>query len=110
MDITNAAATLGRKGGQSKSDAKAEAARRNARKGGRRPDAKYYAWASNDQGAHLDIVLPMSERRRSQRAYEDAARNQLGSGWTVHIMRVDIDADGQSVLGQPYEIKTFRIR
>jgi len=71
---------------------------------------KYYAVASNDQGAHLDVYLPASERSRSQRAFENAARQQLGSGWQVHIMAVDIDGDGQSVLGQPYEVKTFRIR
>lgn len=71
---------------------------------------KYYAWASNNQGATLDVVLPMSERSRSIRAFENAARHQLGSGWTVHIMRVRIDGDGQSVLGQPEEIKTFTVR
>lgn len=71
---------------------------------------KYYAWASNDQGASLDVTLPMSERRQSMRAYEDAARNQLGSGWQVHIMKVWIDGDGQSVMGQPEEVKTFTIR
>lgn len=71
---------------------------------------KYYAWASNDQGASVDVMLPMSERRHSIRAFEDAARNQLGSDWTVHIMQVDIDGDGQSVMGEPHEIKTFTIR
>ena len=73
-------------------------------------ERKYYAWANNDQGASLDVTLPMSERRHSMRAFEDAARNQLGSGWKVHIMQVDIDGDGQSVIGQPHEVKTFTIR
>lgn len=71
---------------------------------------KYYAWANNDRGASLDVTLPMSESSRSMRAYENAARNQLGSGWKVHIMRVDIDGDGQSVIGQPTEVKAFTIR
>lgn len=70
---------------------------------------KYYAWASNDQGASIDIVLPLSEASRSKRAYETAARNQLGSGWQVHIMRLYIDGDGQSVM-DAQEIKTFKIR
>lgn len=75
-----------------------------------RTNRKYYAWANNDQGASTDVTLPMSERRRGLRAFEDAARTQLGSGWTVHIMAVDIDGDGQSVMSEPYEIKKFTIR
>ena len=69
--------------------------------------AKYYAVATNDQGAHLDIVLPMSERRHSIRAFEDAARNQLGSGWTVRIMGVVASDYGYQATD---EVKTFRIR
>lgn len=71
---------------------------------------KYFASASNAQGASIDVTLPMSERRHSIRAFEDAARNQLGSGWKVHIYRVDIDGDGRSVIGQPTEVKSFTIR
>lgn len=70
---------------------------------------KYYASASNDSGAYTDVVLPMSERRHSIRAFEDAARQQFGAGWTIYIMRVGIDGDGHSTF-EPKEIKRFRIR
>src|SRR3990172_2832944 len=109
MNISEAAVALGRKGGKSPSPAKADAARRNGLRR-RRTDRKYYAWASNDQGASTDVVLPMSESRHSIRAFEDAARAQFGSGWTIHIMCVAIDGDGQSMIGEPREIKQFRIR
>lgn len=69
--------------------------------------AKYYAVATNDQGASLDVVLPMSERRHSIRAFEDAARYQLGSGWTVHIMGVIATDNWYQATD---EIKSFRIR
>ena len=64
---------------------------------------KYYAWAGNEEGASLSVDLPMSERRRSRRAYEDAARRQLGAGWTVHIMCVEVE-------GQAIEVNRFTIR
>ncbi|MFH1186081.1 MAG: hypothetical protein V1755_13745 [Chloroflexota bacterium] len=65
----------------------------------------YYAWAGNDQGASTDVF----GRGASQRKVEDAARRQLGAGWQVHVMRVDVDGDGQSVMGVT-EVKTFRTR
>lgn len=70
---------------------------------------KYTAWANNDEGASLDLVLPGHERRHSLRAFEDAARHQLGSGWTVHIMRHNFEKDTNGYFGSE-EIKTFRIR
>jgi len=70
---------------------------------------KYTAWASNEQGATMDIDYPMHEPSCSMRALENAARNTLGSGWTVHIVRVLIDGDGQSTMGVE-EVKKFRIR
>jgi hypothetical protein len=55
---------------------------------------KYSASAINESGAVYSIVLPASERRRSLRAYEDAARNQLGAGWKVRIWRYLFDETG----------------
>lgn len=71
---------------------------------------RYYAWASNGQGASTDVHLPMSERSQSMRAWEKAARNEFGSGRTIHIMKIYFDGDGQSVMGQPKEVKKFLIR
>ncbi len=65
----------------------------------------YYAWASNDQGASMDVA-----RGSSINEMATEARRQLGSGWKVHIMRVDIDGDGESWMGTPTEVKTFTIR
>jgi len=59
----------------------------------------YYAWASNDQGASMDIA-----HGTSKRALEDQARRTLGSGWKVHVMHVD------GVTGASKEVKNFRIR
>ncbi len=47
MKKSNPAAELGRKGGQVRSDAKAEAARENGKKGGRPRKAKQIALASS---------------------------------------------------------------
>lgn len=69
---------------------------------------KYSAYAINDQGAKLDIPYPMHEPSRSRAALERAARNQLGAGWTVHILRHDFDADSGGYFGSE-EVNTFRI-
>lgn len=66
----------------------------------------YYAWVSNDQGAQAGVP---GSRCGSKRKAADEARRQFGSGWTVHIMQIHIDGDGQSVMGED-EIQTFRIR
>lgn len=66
----------------------------------------YYAWASNDQGASIDVA--QKDRFSSLRATENAARSELGSGWTVHVM--GIQHDGDNGWFPPSEIKTFRIR
>lgn len=66
---------------------------------------KYGAFASNEQGAMLDVT----NGETSIRACENEARRTLGSGWKVHIFRVEIDGDGRSVMGAT-EIKTFTIR
>jgi hypothetical protein len=35
----------------------------------------------------------------------------MGSGWTIHIMQVFVDGDGQSTMGPgPEEVQKFRIR
>lgn len=64
----------------------------------------YYAWASNEQGASVDV----QGRFGSLRVTEDAARQQLGSGWVVHVIGVQHDASGGWF--PPREIKTFRVR
>ena len=64
----------------------------------------YYAAATNEQGAGMIVT-----HESSIRACENEARRTLGSGWKVYIMRVDIDGDGKSWMGET-EIKTFTIR
>ena len=63
----------------------------------------YYGWAGNDQGATMDI-----SHESSINAAVKEARRVLGVGWTVHIMRVEIDGDGESYMGTT-EVKTFKI-
>jgi len=64
----------------------------------------YESYVENFAGA--SVYLP---RTSSIRSAETFARNHYGSGWTVHILRIEIDGDGYSVMGQT-EIKTFTIR
>lgn len=66
----------------------------------------FYAWVSNDQGATEEV--PHSRGYSKNNAIAEA-RRQYGRGWTVHIMQVYVDGDGQSVMGVE-EIKKFRIR
>ena len=66
----------------------------------------YYAWASNDDGATTDIL---GSRGHSKTAAIKEARRQMGSGWTIHIVHVGVDGDGQSTF-EPVEIQKFRIR
>jgi len=70
------------------------------------PDNKkhYYGWAGNEQGANLDLIHAASIDEIAK-----YARKTLGTGWTVHIMRVDIDGDGESYMGTT-EVKTFTTR
>lgn len=70
----------------------------------RRAKFTYYAYASNDQGATIDV----DGRTNSLRAIEDAARSQLGKGWTVHVL--GIQHDGDNGWFPPQKIKTFRLR
>lgn len=72
-------------------------------------NCKYTAYVSNDQGATGDVSYPMSEPSRSMRALENAARNQFGSEWTVHILRHVFDCESDGYFGSE-EIKKFRIR
>lgn len=65
---------------------------------------RYYGVATNDSGASMDIC-----HESSIAAVAEEARRTLASGWTIHIMRVDIDGDGHSVMGNT-EVKTFTIR
>lgn len=69
-------------------------------------DKKYYGWMSNDQGATCDVDMQSHGLRR----LTDYIRSRFGRGWTAHIMAVDIDGDGHSVMGEPYEIKKFTLR
>jgi len=64
----------------------------------------YYAWAGNEQGASTDVGHASSINDLAAQA-----RHEFGSGWTIHIMRVDIDGDGKSVIGET-EVKKFTIR
>jgi hypothetical protein len=57
---------------------------------------EYKVWASNDQGASTDVAR--NEGFTSQRAAENAARREMGPGWTIHVTK-----NGE-------EIKKFRIR
>lgn len=63
----------------------------------------YYGWANNDQGANTHVVDAYKKNFTSINAAVRAARNTMGSGWTIHIMRTETD-------GPDTEIKTFRIR
>lgn len=64
----------------------------------------YYGWAGNEQGASQDLI-----HESSIDAIVKYARRTLAAGWTVHIMRVDIDGDGTSYMGTT-EVKTFTTR
>lgn len=68
----------------------------------------YYAWASNDSGASLDVNSGGKET--SIRTLEDAARRELGSGWTVHIERLDFANQDSQVAAGVTEVKRFTIR
>ena len=67
---------------------------------------EYYAWLSNDQGAWLDVALHTNNKNELKRD----VRSRYGEGWEVHIMAVDLDADGQNVMSAPYEVEKFRLR
>jgi len=69
------------------------------------PKRKYYAWVQNDSGASDDVPLQTYNKNE----LKSFIRSRYGRGWTAHIMAVDIDGDGQSVMGAPYEIENFRL-
>jgi hypothetical protein len=66
---------------------------------------KYYAYLTNGTGASQDVPM-MSHNKSELKAHIRANY----SGFRVHIMAVDIDGDGQSVMGEPYEDETFKLR
>ena len=66
---------------------------------------KYYAWVSNASGANDDVPLQTYNKRE----LKDYIRNNYGGGWTVHLMAVGIDGDGESTF-PPEEIKTWTLR
>lgn len=66
----------------------------------------YFAVATNDQGASIDVL---HSRGTSKANAKMQARDQFGSGWKIHIIQVLVDGDGQSVIGAE-EVETFRIR
>ncbi len=70
------------------------------------PNKKYYAYVSNDSGASDDV--PMQTHNKAE--LKSYIRSKYGVGWQVHIFAVDVDGDGQSVMSEPYEIETFRLR
>lgn len=47
----------------------------------------YKAWANNDQGASTEVAN--GHEHSSVRNAENAARAELGPGWTVYIEDVD---------------------
>jgi len=67
----------------------------------------YYAWAQNKQGASVDVSD--KEKFTSKRKLKDQARRELGSGWTVNIVTIYVDGDGQSTMGSEVT-DTFKIR
>lgn len=67
----------------------------------------YYAWAENEQGASTSVND--GNRETSMRAIGNVARREFGSGWKIHVMRIDVDGDGYSYMGET-EVKTFVIR
>jgi len=70
------------------------------------PKNVYYAWVSNEQGAREDVQY---SRGNSKTNAIREARKQYGPGWTVHIMTLPVDGDGQSVMCAE-EIGKFTIR
>ena len=67
----------------------------------------YYAWAGNKAGASLDVNS--GGKTSSIRELENAARRELGSGWTIHIMQVHF-ANSDTTQGDITEVKRFTIR
>lgn len=67
---------------------------------------KYYAYLTNETGTALDIPGFYSNKNELK-----AHIRSRYTGFMVHILAVDIDGDGQSVLGDgPREIETFKLR
>lgn len=60
---------------------------------------RYSVWASNK----LDGRMTVATQLTSKSAAVQAARQQLGSGWTAHI--VEVTAEGYEV-----EVETIKIR
>lgn len=64
----------------------------------------YHVWANNDAGASTDVFGRHGEDRfTSITAAIKAARETMGTGWTIHVMRIEID-------GTATEIRSFTIR
>ena len=63
----------------------------------------YSVWANNDEGASTDIGNGTSKTKLIEQA-----RNELGSGWTVHIDQLHLDNAG-NVIGKE-QIEQFRTR
>ena len=66
---------------------------------------KYYAWLSNDSGANVDVEIQTHNKAEIKKYI----RNNYGPGWTVHLMAVAIDGDGESTFPAE-EIETFTLR
>lgn len=67
---------------------------------------KYYAWVQNKQGATEEV--PRASYNKNE--LKSFIRANYGPGWRVHLLAVDLDGDGQSVLGSPYEIESWTLR
>lgn len=66
---------------------------------------KYWAYLTNGTGASLDV--PMQTYNKNELKKYIRANY---SGFTAHILAIDLDGDGQSVMGEPYEIESFKLR
>ncbi len=79
---------------------------------------QFSGYASNEQGATADIMDtawnsgPLTSESINKVIY--AARQQFGSGWTVHIIEQVFDEDGSIELdaqgNYQAEVKTFKLR
>jgi hypothetical protein len=69
------------------------------------PKHKYSAYLTNGTGASQDVPF-MTHNKAELKSYIRARY----TGFRVHIIAVDIDGDGQSVMGEPREVETFKLR
>jgi hypothetical protein len=66
---------------------------------------KYYAYLTKSNDAPVPAGM-MTHNKNELKAY---IRSRY-TGFNVHILAFNIDGDGQSVMGEPYEVETFKLR